>query len=347
MPPPGGEDTGSRKSLSPPAPPLGAITSAFGRKGRDPLNKNRVSTPYVFGPVPSRRLGLSLGVDLLPRKTCTYDCLYCQVGRTTDRCAEPRDLVPVEAVTRQVAERLRECSADVVTLSGSGEPTLHSGIHRVIGAVREVMDMQVAVLTNGSLLWRPEVRERLLAAHKVLPTLTSGYEETFQRIHRPHPQITLERLLEGLSAFRKEYRGLFLLEVVLLAGLNDTDREVERLREVIGRIAPDRVQLNTVARPPADPGAVALDRDRLKAIMTFLGNRAEIVAEFQRKGTRGAGNGGRELLEMIRRRPVRAEEACKTLGLDPVTFQDLIRGFLDKGLVREEEHLGTTFYVIS
>ena len=94
-----------------------------------------------------------------------------------------------------MAERLRECSADVVTLSGSGEPTLHSGIQRVIEAVREVMDMQVAVLTNGSLLWRPEVRERLLAAHKVLPTLTSGYEETFQRIHRPHPQITLARLL--------------------------------------------------------------------------------------------------------------------------------------------------------
>src|SRR4030042_5376570 len=159
--------------------------------------------PYIFGPVPSRRLGISLGVDLTPSKTCSYDCLYCQVGKTTCVRADPGPLVPIQDVIRELDQRLRHLSPDVITISGSGEPSLHSEIDRLMSHIRDAGNHKIAVITNGSLFWRGEVRKKVLGAHRIMPTLSAGSEDIFRMIHRPHPSITLAMVIQGLKDLRQ------------------------------------------------------------------------------------------------------------------------------------------------
>jgi wyosine [tRNA(Phe)-imidazoG37] synthetase (radical SAM superfamily) len=301
---------------------------------------------YIFGPVPSRRLGLSLGVDLLPPKTCTYECLYCQVGRTTRRIIEPAPLVPLGDVLEDLRESLDKVTPDIITFSGSGEPTLHSGIDRVIDFVRGVTETRIAVLTNGSLFWRKEVRGRVLKADIIMPTLSTVFEETFRAIHRPHPDLHSAGIIEGLKCLREEYRGELFLEVLFVTGYNDSDREIEGLRGVIERISPDRIQLNTVVRPPADSRALSLDRRRLEEIKIFFGEKAEIIADIPPKGReRHYDSAWIAALEMAKRRPVRVQDVAASLNLPADEAEKLVKGMMLKGTLRQEEHAGEVYYV--
>ena len=206
----------------------------------------------------------------------------------------------------------------------------------------------MAVLTNGSLFWKEEVRRKVLDADVVMPTLSSAFEQTFRRIHRPHPVLRLSAIVEGLVQLRKEYTGLMLLEVVLLAGINDTREEVEALKGLIDRISPDRIQINTVVRPPADRRARPLDRARLEEVRNFLGPRAEVIAHT---GPHGGGVAGQRtaeiLLETVRRRPLRAVDIVDAMGMDPLEVDELIKGLLIKGFLRKQEHSGEIFYLSS
>ena len=163
---------------------------------------------HVFGPVPSRRIGRSLGVDLVPYKTCTYDCIYCQLGGTTNLTLEPKEWVPMDAVLDELKRKL-ETRPDYITLSGSGEPTLYSRLGEIIGRIREITDVPVAVLTNGSLLWKKEVREEVAMADLVLPSLDADNDYNFRFINRPHPDISFDQLIEGLIEFRSEFTGQY------------------------------------------------------------------------------------------------------------------------------------------
>ncbi len=301
---------------------------------------------HIFGPVPSRRLGLSLGVDLIPYKTCSFDCLYCEVGGTTNRTIESLPFVPVKEILVQLENRLKGCSPDVITLAGSGEPTLHSGIHQIISGIRTLTDTQIVVLTNGSLFWDEAVRNRVLGADLIMPTLSSAISSTFQTIHRPHPHLTLARIVKGLKQLRAEFKGRIYLEVILLAGMNDSDEEVTALKPLVEEIQPEKIQLNTVVRPPADPSAKALDRQRLEEIKHFLGERAEIVVDI------GASQGaverhakGEEMLEMARRRPLRVKDMASSLGLPVDEVENMVKGLLIKGYLRRQEHSGEIFYM--
>ncbi|SPD72955.1 Radical SAM domain protein [uncultured Desulfobacterium sp.] len=301
---------------------------------------------YVFGPVPSRRLGMSLGVDLIPPKTCTYDCLYCQVGRTTKMIAEPQPLVPVDQVISEIKGKLSRTSPDTITLAGSGEPTLNSDIGRVISGIKGLTRTRVAVLTNGSLFSKEDVRRRVLDADIILPTLTSVYEETFKIIHRPHPGLFVADIIDGIIRLRNEFKGQLFLEVVFLAGINHSEREIEGLKAAIGLIAPDRVQLNTVVRPPADERAISLDNKILEEIMVFFGGNTEIIAGSARK----AGTGENDLLidnllEMIKRRPLKTADIATALGLQLEDVEDLIKGLLIKGRIRKQQHSGDVYYL--
>lgn len=301
---------------------------------------------YVFGPVPSRRLGSSLGVDLIPPKTCTYDCLYCQIGKTTRKTVETAAYVDARAVIEELKVRLGQARPDAVTFSGSGEPTLHSGIHDVLAFLREKSDVKTVILTNGSLLWRARVRQRVLQAHIVMPTLSTVSEETFQIIHRPHPEITASRVIEGLEALRREYAGDLHLEVMLLRGINDSDREVEALGDALGRISPDRIQLNTVVRPPSDSTAFPLDIQRLEEIKNFFGPKAEIIAGIPR------GQWPQEhrshidaILDMARRRPMRVSDMARALNVPLEEVEGIVKGLTIKGSLSRKEHSGEDFYV--
>jgi len=303
-------------------------------------------TSYIFGPVPSRRLGMSLGVDLIPRKTCTFDCLYCQVGRTSLKTLETKSFVPVNEVIEEMKSKLLNNSPDAITLAGSGEPTLHSEIERVIDSIKEITKTQVALLTNGSLFWREEIRRRTLRADIIMPTLCSSFEDTFRRIHRPHKGLKLSSVIEGLKMLRQEYKGQLFLEVVLLAGINDTEKEVEALKRVIEQISPEKIHLNTVVRPPADSSAVSLDRKRLEEIKMFLGGKAEIVAKSFHGGERVTkGLLVSNFLDIIKRRPLGQSDIAKALGLSMEQVEDLVKGLLSTGRIRKQEHQGDIYYL--
>ena len=236
---------------------------------------------HIFGPVLSRRLGLSLGIDLIPYKTCSYDCVYCECGPTTARTVTRRDFFPVQEVLAELRTVLTSRPhLDSITLAGSGEPTLSRSLGRVIGFLKnEYPEYTVSVLTNGSLLTEPEVREELILADRVIPTLTTTSQATFQRIHRPQPALRIDAIIAGMEQFRKMYSGALWLEVFVIPGMNTTGTELAGLIDAIERINPDQVQLNTLDRPAAEGWVKAAPETELERIRDLLGRfGAEIVS---------------------------------------------------------------------
>ncbi|MFZ5453187.1 MAG: radical SAM protein [Thermodesulfobacteriota bacterium] len=300
---------------------------------------------FLFGPVPSRRLGRSLGVDLIPRKSCPYDCVYCEVGPTTQQTLDR-----FEYQTEAIIQELRSCLAhpaaemDFITLAGSGEPTLNLGIGRIIQAIKEMTDTPVAVLTNGALLHLPEVRRELAAADVILPSLDSAIEETWRRINRPLPEMSLAQMIEGLFALRREYRGQIWLEIMLLKGMNDTGEELAALRHVIERLAPDKVQLNTAVRPVVDEVAQPLNEEEMEAAAAFLGPSAEVIASCSRSAKAEAAVSDARFIEMLARRPMTAADVAQVLGLPLEVVQARLKRLCKSGLVDYSLYQEQGFY---
>ena len=235
---------------------------------------------YVFGPVPSRRLGKSLGIDTIPLKTCNWNCVYCQLGRTKPVVNERKDYYPPEEILDEVHQALethKPGEIDWVTFVGSGEPTLHAGIGWLIRQVKGMTDLPVAVITNGALLYLPEVRQDLLPADAVLPSLDAGTAKLYRQINRPHPEITLERLLEGLTAFRRVYEGKLWIEVMLVRGLNDTEEALRAIASTLQKIGPDEVHINLPTRPPVETWVKPPDEEGLMRASAILGDIAKVV----------------------------------------------------------------------
>ena len=276
---------------------------------------NNKKCNYIFGPVPSRRLGKSLGVDIVPFKTCSYDCVYCQLGRTTNKTTERKEWVPLQEVIEQLKDHLKS-ELDYITLSGSGEPTLFSRLNELIPEIKELTDIPVAVLTNGSLFWLPEVREALKFADMVVPSLDAGSNHIFQYVNRPHPDITFSKMLKGLVDFRKVYNGQYWLEVFLLAGVTTPEAEVNRLKTCIAAIQPDLVQVNTVTRPPAEDFAEPVTKKQLEAITAQLYRKAEVIADYRDVHKEKDFTARREdILTLLQRRPCSIEDIAAGLGL--------------------------------
>ncbi len=275
-------------------------------------NKKR---EYIFGPVPSRRLGRSLGVDLVPFKTCTYDCIYCQLGRTTNKTMQRKEWVPTDIVINQLKAKLSS-KPDYITLSGSGEPTLFSRLEELISKIKGITDIPVAVLTNGSLLWLPEVRNALKSADMVVPSLDAGSSQIFQYVNRPHQDITFSKMLQGLVEFRKDYSGQYWLEVFLLAGVTTPEMEINRLKTCINAIQPDKVQVNTVTRPPAEGFAEPVPKKQLETIAKKLYEKAEVIANYSEVHKQQDFSARREdVLTLLQRRPCSVEDIAAGLGL--------------------------------
>ena len=235
---------------------------------------------YVYGPVPSRRLGWSLGVDLAPFKTCSYDCIYCQLGRTTCKTIERKEYVPVAEILVELQRKLSlEPAPTFVTLAGSGEPTLHSGIGKLLQEIKRLTSIPVAVLTNGSLLWMREVQDALLEADLVLPSLDAGDECSFRHVNRPHRGIGFEGVVSGIAEFTDRSHKPVWLEVFLVAGVTGLASEVEKIATLVARIHPERVQLNTVSRPPAEAFAHPVPLEQMEAMARLFGGNAEVISE--------------------------------------------------------------------
>jgi len=282
------------------------------------MGSHSIERKYIFGPVPSRRLGRSLGVDLVPYKTCTFDCIYCDLGRTTHKTTSRQSYVTSGEIKKELELTLPtlDKKPDFITLSGSGEPTLNNNIGDLVRGVKEITSIPVAVLTNSSLLSLEEVRKDLLQADLVLPSLDAITPALFEYINRPAPSLKIEEVISGLIQFRKQYRGQIWLEVLFCRGVNDGKEEIEKLKEVIERIQPDRVQLNTSVRPPAEDFAFPLTLGQLEEIRKTLGDKAEIIPEFTAPlGEEFNSVKDTEILNLIRRRPCTTEDISKALGL--------------------------------
>ncbi len=277
---------------------------------------NSEKRQYVFGPVPSRRLGRSLGIDLVPFKTCSYNCIYCQLGKTTCKTTTRKEWVSLDHVQEDLQRKLNS-NPDYITLSGSGEPTLYARNHELIDRIRLMTDIPIAVLTNGSLLWKQEVRDQLLNADLVIPSLDAGDEAMFQIVNRPHPHITHEKMLQGLIDFQQEFRGQFWLEIFLLGGHTAIESELIKLKQCVEKIQPDRLQLNTVTRPPAEYFADGVPLIRLKQIADFFNPSAEVIADYRKIHQQVEFEASREeILNMLQRRPCSLEDIVNGLGVN-------------------------------
>jgi wyosine [tRNA(Phe)-imidazoG37] synthetase (radical SAM superfamily) len=300
---------------------------------------------HLFGPVPSRRLGRSLGVDLIPPKTCPYNCIYCEVGPTT---CQTRERFPfhTEDIIAELADYLKAPGVrpDVITLAGSGEPTLNLGLGRIIREIKAMSPIPVAVLTNGALLYDPEVRRELAAANMVLPSLDAARAETYDAINRPLPELSFESLIEGLTAFRREYRGRIWLEVMLLKGLNDTEEELTLLRRALAKIAPDKIQLNTAVRPVVDDAARPLNHVEMEAAAATLGGPVEVIASFSRADIAGSPREDDDFVEMLSRRPMTAPDLAQALGLPLVQVVARLKRLQDSGRISHDRYHDEEFY---
>ncbi|MCF8034067.1 MAG: radical SAM protein [Desulfarculaceae bacterium] len=300
----------------------------------------------VFGPVPSRRLGLSLGVDLVYPKTCPLDCIYCELGRTTVHTTQRGVFRDVDQVLAQVERRLGELAEppDFLTLAGSGEPTLHLELGRAIAGLRKLGVGRVAVLTNGVLLSDPRVRDDLAEAQVVIPSLDAATQEVFEAINRPAPGLIIDDVIEGLRAFAAGFQGRLWLEILLAAGVNDSPEHLEALGEAARGIGPELVQLNTVIRPPAVAGVKALGATRLEAIAAGLGLPCEVSAPPTARAGLDRGQAGDQVVEMTRRRPCTLSDVAAAVGLDSEGAQRLLHELSRQGKLEIEEHSGETYY---
>jgi len=272
---------------------------------------------YIFGPVPSRRLGRSLGIDLVPLKTCTYDCIYCQLGRTTCKTLQRKKWFPLDEIVEELREKISS-SPDYITLAGSGEPTLYSRIGELIEKIRSMTDIPVAVLTNGSLFWQKDVRRELMGANLVIPSLDAGNPVMFQAVNRPHRDISFEQMLEGLIAMKYEFRGLYWLEVFFLGGYTAIPGEGQAIARCARLIKPDLVQLNTVTRPPSEDYAAGVCRTHLEKLAGLFVPRAAVIADYRDIHGKAEFTATRDtVLEMIKRRPCSIEDIAGGLGIHP------------------------------
>lgn len=237
---------------------------------------------YVYGPLKSRRLGLSLGISLTPYKICSFDCVYCQLGTTGLATSERKEYANIADILDELKTWLANNPAELsslnyITISGSGEPTLNVKLGYLINKIKELASVPVAVITNASLISAPEVRHELLAANLLIPSLDAATQDVFERVDRPVKAIRVEEVIEGLVNLRREFKGKIWLEVMLVSGVNDDLRYIKKLKEVIEKINPDKIQLNSPVRATAEENILPVAKEKLKRIQSILGEKAEIL----------------------------------------------------------------------
>ncbi|HNV68770.1 MAG TPA: radical SAM protein [Candidatus Ozemobacteraceae bacterium] len=297
---------------------------------------------YVFGPVPSRRLGRSLGIDLIPPKTCTFECRYCQLSSTTTLLTQPQSFYPIEDILAELHEILNDIDRpDWITLSGAGEPTLHADLGTIIRRIKELHVAPVCVITNGTLLHLPSVQKALLPADRVIPTLCTVFPETFTRIHRPAPGIDLCNTLQGLPRFAAQFQGVLEVEIFVVPGINDTPQEVaglSRFLSTLPRLA--AVYLNTAVRPPHDASLRPATREELQQFKNRLALMVPVTTALDhqpvpKRLTRKQQATPEDILALLLRHPCTIEQLCMVLDQTPSELQGVLDELQRQGKITQ------------
>lgn len=311
-----------------------------------------IQTDFTYGPVPSRRLGLSLGINIIPRKTCTLDCCYCQLGRTKVKTLKRQSFFPVKEIIAQVRLAVRQARSSsrkspisFLTFSGEGEPTLNSDIGRLIRRLKGEFRIPVAVITNSTLFTDPQVRRDLYAADLVVPSLDAADQRTFARIDRGHRNLQIADIITGLKLFRRYYRGQLWLEIMLVRGINDSPEQLMKLRRAAWEIRPDRVHLNTVVRPPAEKWARPLPPDDLEQVKMLFGPGTEIAeSALPPRRSRLKGEPEPAIISTVRSRPVTVDDLVRTTGLPAARLRPLLARLVKARRIRRTVFWGKLFY---
>jgi wyosine [tRNA(Phe)-imidazoG37] synthetase (radical SAM superfamily) len=265
---------------------------------------------YAYGPVPSRRLGRSLGVSPIPHKTCSYNCIYCQLGQTGKLSMKRESFYPKEDILSDIKKVIDPANVDYITFVGDGEPTLCKDLGWLIKSCKQKWQIPVAVVTNGSLFFMEDVRQDLKSSDVVLPTLDAGSEEVYRTLNRPHGSIGFEEMLQGQIDFRKEYPGKIWLEVMLVKGVNDSDESLMEIKDAIEQVKPDRIYISVPIRPPAKPGVRPPEPGRIIRAHEILNTTLDLT-DYE------SGNFGLDnfpdlrttIIEICSRHPLREEQA--------------------------------------
>lgn len=263
---------------------------------------------YVYGPVPSRRLGLSLGISPIPKKTCNYSCIYCQLGRTNSMINKRTMFFPVKDIIDEFEQmENREIEYDVITIVGEGEPTLYLGLGELISNIKKRTEKPVAVITNGSLFYDSNVRKELYLADIVLPTFDACKETSLKQINRPHGSIEFIKVKEGLLEFCKNYKGQIWLELMLVKGINDSLENLKEYKEALKELKYDRLYINTPVRPPAEDFVKPIDSETMKKATQILGGISIDLLESEGFHSEIKDDYG-AILSIIKRHPMNQHE---------------------------------------
>lgn len=310
--------------------------------------KKHLSYKYIFGPVPSRRLGLSLGIDLMPHKTCTLNCVYCECGRTTNLTLKCKEYIPTELLQEELKDFLsRNPKLDFITFSGSGEPTLHTGIKEIINFIKkDYPKYKIALLTNSTLFFQPDNRKRIAGVDMVIASLDAASEENFKKINRPHPELELSRIIEGLVSLRKEFAKQLWMEVFLVPGINDKKDELNKIKKALSQIYPDKIQLNTLDRPGAESWVKPASQKDLLDAASYL-NRADVIKNPDSMPNDGVLNKDdcKYLLSIIKRRPCTAEDISKISDSNLEEIYRHLDALIEKGLIIKKNMPRGIFYM--
>ncbi len=303
---------------------------------------------HIFGPVPSRRLGLSLGVDLTPFKTCTQDCVFCQLGRTSIKTISRGEYVPTVEILDELGQWFREDgTADHITLSGSGEPTLHSRFGEVLHFIRNNTRIKSTLLTNGSMFHLPEVRNAASQAHIVKISLSAWDRMSYGWVNRPHPDINFKNMIEGQKVFRDEFKGQLWIEVFLVAGINSIPSDVEKIAAITDLLRPDRIHLNTAVRPPAEDFVAPLPEEKLVSLCSLFHPPAEVIVEHEFQHGFEMQVHQEKIAAMLQRRPCTAEEIAGTFGIHLNEAHKFLGALMREGRIGTERAGGSLYYFAS
>lgn len=310
-----------------------------------------MSHTYLFGPVASRRLGMSLGVDIVPAKVCNLNCVYCECGKTTTLSGERKEWAPARAIISELSQFLSSSPRlDAVTITGSGEPTLNTGLGDIISFLRESFPhYSTALLTNGTLLRLPEVRSAASLFHIVLPSLDAVSQESFLKINRPHKGLDNAGIIEGIAHFAREYRGKLWLEVFIVPGVNDSPQELALLKNAIASISPTRVQLNTLDRPGTVASVWPATSEELLSIADFLRPAAVEIVSRSYTAPAAVTDSAFEysLLDTLRRRPCTVEDLAITTGRAVNDVGAELSALAARGVVLHRTVAGNRFYSLA
>ena len=316
------------------------------------LNNKKLKTKRVFGPVLSKRLGNSLGIDVIPHKTCSYNCIYCQLGSEENTITDLTNYYSVDEIIYELKEALlNNKNIDYITFTGSGEPTLYKDLKKLIYEIKQITDIPVCIITNGSLLYKQEMRSNLLLADLIIPSLDAGNEETFKLIDNPNKEIDFDKMVEGLIEFKKVFKGEYWLEIFLLKDINDNEDELDDIIKIVKRIKPDRIQLITATRRVANEKAKALSDEELKKIKKYFNSKCDIEIDIPNISENHKGNTRilteEDIVNFLIRQPDTAYIIAKSFNENERKVKELLDLLIKKNKVREEIVNGVVSYAVN